>query len=149
MANLTAKQEKFCKAIADGMGQSDAYRHAYDCKKSNPNTVRVKASAMMRRDNIRAMVDKLKSQLEKKHLWTREDSVKTLMDVIANDPSAKAADRIRAVGELNKMHGWQSSTVDLKNSDGSMRPKKDLSKYSVSDLKQLSNILSKNENPTT
>lgn len=149
MANLTPKQENFCKAIADGMGQADAYRHAYDCENSSLNTIRVKASAMMRRDKIRDMVNKLKAQLEEKQLWSREDSVITLIEVITNDPSAKASDRIKAVGELNKMHGWQSATVDLKNSDGSMRPKKDLSRYSVNDLKQLSNILSKNENPDT
>ena len=123
MANLTAKQEKFCKAIADGFSQSDAYRHAYDCKKSKPETVRSKAYNMMQRDDIRSMVQKLKAQLEEKDLWKREDSVRTLIEVIQKDFEAKPADKIRAVAELNKMHGWQSSTVDLTNSDKSLQTK--------------------------
>jgi hypothetical protein len=29
---LTAKQEAFCQGIADGLGQADSYRAAYDAE---------------------------------------------------------------------------------------------------------------------
>lgn len=118
---LTPKQEAFCKAVADGLGQSEAYRKAYDAKGSKPETVQVKASRMMREDKIRLRIEQLRSALEEKDLWKREDSVRALIDVIQKDLGAKPADKIRAVSELNKMHGWQSQTIDLKNSDGSLR----------------------------
>ena len=123
MAKLTPKQEKFCKAIADGLSQSDAYRHAYDCVNSKPETVRSKAYNMMQRDDIRTTIQKLKNKLVEKELWSREDSVRALIEVVQKDFEAKPADKIRAIAELNKMHGWQSSTVDLKNTDGSLTPK--------------------------
>ena len=78
---------------------------------------------MCREDRIRTRIAELRNKLEKKDLWKREDSVRTLIEIIQKDTDAKAADKIRAVAELNKMHGWQSSTVDLKNTDGSLRPK--------------------------
>ena len=123
MSKLTPKQEKFCRAIADGFSQSDAYRKAYDCKKSTPKTVQEKASVMMRQDKVKARVAELRRKLEEKDLWKREDSVRTLIEIIQKDFEAKAADKIRAVAELNKMHGWQSSTVDLTNSDKSLKTK--------------------------
>jgi len=121
MSKLTPKQEKFCRGIADGLSQSDAYRNAYNCKKSQPATIQNKASAMCREDRIKARITELRQSLQKKDLWKREDSVSALIDVIMHDPSAKAGDRVRAVGELNKMHGWQSSTVDLTNSDKTLQ----------------------------
>jgi hypothetical protein len=34
---LTAKQEAFCQGIADGLGQADSYRAAYDAEGMKDN----------------------------------------------------------------------------------------------------------------
>lgn len=107
MTKLTAKQEKFCQAIADGMTQADAYRAAYSANKTSDKVVYVKASEMMADGKISVRVSELKSALEAKQLWTREESVKTLAG-IAKDNDAKQADQINAVKALNTMHGFDA-----------------------------------------
>jgi hypothetical protein len=56
---LTAKQEAFCQGIADGLGQADSYRAAYDAEGMKDNTIYPLASKLMKneqgcRKNIRA-----------------------------------------------------------------------------------------------
>lgn len=104
---LTAKQEKFCQGVADGLSQADAYRAAYDASKMKPQTLWVKAAELMASGNVAVRVDELRAALAEKAMWTREKSVKTLVDII-NTGDAKAGDKINAVKELNSMHGFEA-----------------------------------------
>ena len=100
---LTAKQEAFAQGIADGLGQADAYRMAYDAEGMKDATVYSKASIMMSKGNIRARVDELKSQVAEKQLWSREMSVKALVQAYREGSGAV---KVSAVKELNAMHGY-------------------------------------------
>ena len=104
--SLTPKQEKFAQEVASGKSQADAYRAAFDCARSKPETVRRKASELMAHGNVSAMVEKLKEQLAEKSLWKREDSVNVLAEIAK--AAEKDSDRVRAVSELNKMHGFEA-----------------------------------------
>ena len=122
---LTAKQEAFAQAVADGMTQSAAYRLAYNAEKMAPKTVVEKASILINKGNVRARVDELKSKLaavsEAEALWTRRDSVMVLANIARQ--AEKEGDSVRAVSELNKMHGWHApEKLDHTSSDGSMSP---------------------------
>lgn len=113
--SLTSKQEKFAQEVASGKSQADAYRAAFDCAKSKPETIRRKASELMAHGNISATVEKLKAQLAEKGLWTREESVNVLAQIAK--AAEKDADRVRAVAELNKMHGFEApQKVELSGS---------------------------------
>jgi len=108
---LTAKQEAFAQAIADGMGQGDAYRMAYDAEGMKDSTVYSKASIMMNDGKIRARVDELKSMVVEKQLWTREMSVKGLIQAYRIAQDAKTSTGMTAaVKELNVMHGFNEPT---------------------------------------
>jgi len=108
---LTAKQEAFAQAIADGMGQADAYRMAYDAEGMKDNTVYPKASRMMNEGKIRARIDELKSMVVEKQLWTREMSVKGLIQAYRIAQDAKTSTGMTAaVKELNVMHGFNEPT---------------------------------------
>lgn len=108
---LTAKQEAFCQGIADGLGQADAYRMAYDADGMKDSTIYSKASMLMGEGKIRARVDELKAQVADKQLWTREMSVKGLMSAYRIALEAKAsAGMTAAVKELNVMHGYNEPT---------------------------------------
>jgi len=108
---LTAKQEAFAQAIADGMGQADAYRMAYDAEGMKDNTVYPKASRMMNEGKIRTRVDELKSMVVEKQLWTREMSVKGLIQAYRIAQDAKTSTGMTAaVKELNVMHGFNEPT---------------------------------------
>jgi phage terminase small subunit len=123
---LTGKQEKFCQCIADGMTQADAYRTAYNAVNMKPESVQVKACELTKDGKISVRVAELKSALEKKQLWTREKSVKALINAykVAED-AGNAAAMTGSIKELNAMHGYNApSKVDLSSSDGSMSPPK-------------------------
>lgn len=123
---LTAKQEAFCQAVADGMTQADAYRAGYNAQNMKQDSVHVNASKLMADAKIAQRVAELKSKLAKKQLWTREMSVKALVRAykVAEDGGQSTA-MTAAVKELNAMHGYNApSKVDLLSSDGSMSPPK-------------------------
>jgi len=72
---LTAKQEAFCQGIADGLGQADAYRRAYDAEDMKDNTIYPRASELMKNSKVAARVAELRSAVQEKQLWSREMSV--------------------------------------------------------------------------
>lgn len=108
---LTAKQEAFAQAIADGLGQADAYRFAYDAEQMKDETVYPNASRLINNSKVAARVAELKSQVVEKQLWTREMSVKGLMSAYRIALEAKTSTGMTAaVKELNIMHGYNEPT---------------------------------------
>jgi len=105
--SLTPKQEKFAQEVASGKSQADAYRAAFDCKRSKPESVIQSASRLMADINVSSRVQELKAQLSEKALWTREDSVRILAE-IATDAEASRKDKTAAVRVLNDMHGFNA-----------------------------------------
>lgn len=105
--SLTPKQEKFAQEVSSGKSQADAYRAAFNCEKSKPETIWSKASELMADDKVSARVEELKAQLSEKALWTREDSVRILSE-IATDAEASRKDKTGAIKVLNEMHGYNA-----------------------------------------
>jgi phage terminase small subunit len=118
---MTPKQEKFAQCIADGMTQADAYRAAFNVKPSTkPESVYQRASALMADVKIASRVAELKGALAKKALWTREMSVKALIQAYKE---GRPSDKVSAVKELNAMHGFNApSKMEVTNPDGSLKP---------------------------
>ena len=104
---LTAKQEAFCQGIADGLGQADAYRAAYDAEGMKDSTIYPHASKLMKNDKVAARIAELKADVQEKQLWTREMSVKAL---VAAYREGSGAVKVSAVKELNAMHGFNEPT---------------------------------------
>ena len=125
MANLTPQMEHFCKGIADGLSQADAYRSAYPKSlKWKPETLHPQASKMMADPKIATRVSELRKALAAKSLWTREDSARELEEAMAIAKAKEnAAGLVAAVKEMNAMHGFNEpikhqitanvSTVDV------------------------------------
>lgn len=101
--NLTAKQEAFAQGIADGLGQADAYRAAYDAEGMKDNTIYPRASELMKNSKVTARVAELKAAVQEKQLWSREMSVKALVQAYKEGSGAV---KVSAVKELNAMHGY-------------------------------------------
>ena len=101
--NLTAKQEAFCQGIADGLGQADAYRAAYDAEDMKENSVYVQASKLMKNPKISQRIAELRSEVQEKQLWSREMSVKALVQAYREGSGSV---KVAAVKELNAMHGY-------------------------------------------
>lgn len=116
MALKSSKQESFCQAIADGKNQSEAYRLAFNAKNMKPESVQVNASKLMADAKVTLRVKELRGNLENKQLWTREMSVKALINAYKlGNPSVK----VSAVKELNIMHGYNAPIKhDVKSTGG-------------------------------
>lgn len=67
----------------------------------------VTASKLLKKANILAELAKLNSQLIKSTTWSREDSIKTLLQVIAKPKNP--ADVVNAVKVLNQMQGFDAA----------------------------------------
>lgn len=110
---LTARQEKFCQSIVNGKTQYDAYKAAYSTQKYKDNAIYVNASRLLENTKIQLRISELKKELEKKFLWTREQSVKVLSGIALSTKSiTKNSDKVAAIRELNLMHGFNSNTDD-------------------------------------
>jgi hypothetical protein len=100
---LTAKQEAFCQGIADGLGQADAYRAAYDADRMKDSTIYPLASKLMKNSKITARIADLREAVQEKQLWSREMSVKALVQAYKEGSGSV---KVAAVRELNAMHGY-------------------------------------------
>ena len=117
---LTAKQETFAQCIADGMTQADAYRAAYDVGKMKDGGIYREASLLLSNPKVAQRVKELKEGLTQKALWTREMSVRALVQAYKE---GNASAKVAAVKELNAMHGYnEPQKIDLTNSDQSLKP---------------------------
>jgi hypothetical protein len=101
--NLTAKQEAFCQGIADGLGQADAYRAAYDAEGMKDNTIYPLASKLMKNSKVTARIAELREAVQEKQLWSREMSVKALVQAYKQGSGSV---KVSAIKELNAMHGY-------------------------------------------
>ena len=111
---ITAKQEAFAQAIADGMTQADAYRTAYSAGKMADSSIHVNASKLMADAKVAQRVAELRAALAERKLWRREDSVEVLAKIAKEDPEAPHSAIVSAVKELNAMHGFNEPTkVDV------------------------------------
>lgn len=111
---LTARQEKFCQSIADGLNQTDAFKSAYSCKNKSEKSVWELAARVGNNVKVMSRISELKAQIAKKQLWTRERAVTVLTNVAESSKSTtKDSDKISATRELNLMHGFNSNIDDL------------------------------------
>lgn len=101
--NLTAKQEAFCQGIADGLGQADAYRAAYGAENMKDSTIYPHASRLMNNGKVKARIAELRESVQEKQLWSREMSVKALVQAYREGSGSV---KVAAVKELNAMHGY-------------------------------------------
>jgi hypothetical protein len=100
---LTVKQEAFAQGIADGLDQASAYRAAYDAEGMADNTIYARASELVRNSKVADRIAELKGALADRVLWTREMSVKALVQTFKESAGSV---RVAAVKELNAMHGY-------------------------------------------
>lgn len=106
---LTAKQEAFAQCVANGMTQSDAYRSAYDVSPdTKAKSVTELASTLMADVNVSSRVAELKDILAMQQLWTREEAVNTLKEIVGHQES-KANEKTAAIKELNSMLGFNAT----------------------------------------
>jgi phage terminase small subunit len=110
---LTPKQEKFAQGVASGKSQADAYRAAYDCKKSTPSTVQKLASELMKLPHVSGRVNELRKPAVEAVAITVQDLIRELEEarVIAmTGEKPQAAAMVSATVAKAKLLGLEAPT---------------------------------------
>lgn len=101
---MTPKQEAFSQAVADGMDNSSAYRHAYNVRTTNNNTIAKKAWKIAHTPVVFARVEALKKEVSDGRLLQRVGK-RVILCEIAEDKEQQAQNRIKAIEVDNRMTG--------------------------------------------
>ncbi len=64
LQGLTGKQLRFCLLVFQGLSQSEAYRRAYDCAGSSPETIGTRASELAASSKVKAKLADLRLKAE-------------------------------------------------------------------------------------
>ena len=65
--HLTPKQEAFCLAYIETGSASEAFRHAYDCQRMQPQSIHRKAKGLLDHGKIRARLSELRAPVAQRH----------------------------------------------------------------------------------
>ena len=117
MSDLTIKQEKFCKKYIETGNASDAYRYAYDVKKTTKDkTIHEAASRLVADSKVSARLDQLKAIHQKRHEVTVDSITKELEEArqLAFAIQAPAPAVSASMGKA-KLHGLVTDKADIKS----------------------------------
>ena len=79
--NLTIKQEKFCNYYLETGNASEAYRRAFSCSRMKEKTIWEKASVLLLKDKVRARIEQLRVELQRRSDITKDEAVGILADI--------------------------------------------------------------------
>lgn len=119
---LTPKREEFARKIVEGMTQADAYRSAYDCKRTSDKSIWEKASRLMADPEVRTRVQELRDKIALESVMTAQERLEYLTRVIKGEEKEKTVQivdgepvevempsalrtKLTAVDLMNKMQG--------------------------------------------
>lgn len=121
---LSIKQEKFCNYYLESGNASEAYRRAFSCSKMAEKTIWEKASILLSKDKVRARVEQLRSELQRRSDMTKDEAVGILADIArANIVDALVVRKSQdfttiLVGDISKLPlNIQRSILSVKSSD--------------------------------
>ena len=81
--NLTIKQQRFVDKYLETNNASEAYRFAYKCKNSSPETIKVEACNLLKKPNIALTIERAQDKVQAKSELSRERIIKEL-EIINN-----------------------------------------------------------------
>lgn len=118
---VTEQQEKFCRVFVETGNASEAYRQAYNAKNMGANTIAVKASNLLDKDNITVRLQQLREVHQKRHAITVDTLLEKLNKVYtvalgAETPQSSAA--VQAVMGQAKLLGLDKQLIELSGEVG-------------------------------
>lgn len=82
---LTPKQENFCLAYLETGNASEAYRRAYDCENSKPETINKRASELLDNREIAGRIEELNKSAVTAAVMTRTEALERLSSFARTD----------------------------------------------------------------
>lgn len=118
---LTIKQEAFARSYVETGNASEAYRRAFDAGDMKPGVVANKASALLKHDEIRVMVDQLKAKAVERLEITIDDLVRELEEAriaAGSTDKPQAAAMVAATLGKAKLLGLITDKQELTGKNG-------------------------------
>ena len=113
---MTNKQEAFCRLLASGMSQADAYRRSYNALNMKPATVRKEAHKLMKNPNVATMVAEInesaREQVVNDRIADRTEVLETLTRMMRGELEADTS-RIKATQLLAQAHGLLKDRTEI------------------------------------
>ena len=114
MAGLTIKQEKFCRAYVETGNASEAYRRSYCAGRMSDKVIHNKASALLKRGDVRVRLAELQVAHQSRHNVTVDSLV---MELVADRRLARGNDQagaaISATMSIARLHGLVDRTPPI------------------------------------
>ncbi len=118
---LTAKQDGFAQAVADGdLADNECYRAFYNCSRMSPEAVSVEASRLMRVPKVALRIDALRAavttEIVKSRAWDQSrfiDEAETNLDLArAANQIAPANGALTLIGKVTGIITEDKGSVD-------------------------------------
>lgn len=122
---LTQKQENFCLKYVETGNASEAYRLSYNASKMKTESINNKAYELLKRVDIKAMVEEIRLNHAKRHQLTVDDLLEELEEARVAALTAETVQASAACGATMgkaKLLGLDKQIIDHQSSDGSMSP---------------------------
>ena len=116
MTSITGKQKAFCRHVASGTSQAEAYRLSYNARNMKPESVHREAHALMKNPKVAAMVEQLTKEADQQvvsnRIADRTEILETLTKLMRGEESADS-NRVRATQLLAQAQGLLKEQTEL------------------------------------
>lgn len=122
---LTEKQRAFCLKYIETGNASEAYRTTYNAENMSIDTIKVKASNLLNRDNVRITIDELRAEHKQRHNITVDVLLDELEEARQKALSAKSPQTAAAVAATMgkaKILGLDKQVVDITTNGKALMP---------------------------
>lgn len=118
---VTAKEEAFCQAVADGHSMAEAFRMSHDAQDMIPETVWRQAIRVSARDRVRARIDTLVKAKEQETLHDRRRAISWALrhvQRLVEDSATPAAAAMTGLQVALRYHGALTDRQEIDINDG-------------------------------
>lgn len=118
---LTPKQEAFALAYVETGNASEAYRRSYNAGSMKPEVVANKASALLKKGDVRVMVERLQAAHVERHEITVDDLLRELEEAriaASGGEKPQAAAMVAATLGKAKLLGMLTDKMEHSGKDG-------------------------------
>ena len=118
---LTPKQEAFALAYVETGNASEAYRRAYNAGNMKPEVVANKASALLKRGDVRVRVEMAQAKAVERHETTVDDILRELEEaraLAAGGEKPQPAAMVAASMGKAKLLGMLTDKTEVTGKDG-------------------------------
>ena len=145
-SGVTAQEEVFCQNIVRGMGQSDAYRAAYDTSRYKERTIHAAAKTVAQRPHVMARVAEIRAPVLKRVEITLENHLIRLGELsnlaAAKDQYSAAINGEMLRGKVSGLYVDKSETKNI-NINGSLASEIKLSRLTDDELTEYMRLTAK------